>query len=222
MRAMILAAGRGERMRPLTDDVPKPLLQVGNKALIEFHIEALVKAGVHEIVINHAWLGEQIEKKLGDGHAYGAHITYSVEGEQALETAGGIIQALPLLGDKPFILINGDIWSDYPVQQLPEEPEGLAHLVLVDNPSHHPEGDFVLTDHQLALNGQPRLTYSGIGVYRPALFAKLAPGVRPLAPILKDAIAAGQISAEHYQGQWLDIGTPQRLQQLDQQLRTQP
>ncbi len=219
MKAMILAAGRGERMRPLTDTTPKPLLKVNEKCLIEFHLENLVKAGFHNIVINHAWLGEQIEDFLGDGRAYGAHIRYSPEGE-ALETGGGIYRALPLLsdGDTPFVVINGDIWCDYPLQQLHNKLKGLVHLVLVDNPQHNANGDFAWVDGRLAVQGTPKLTFSGIGVYHPALFAHCQAGKFPLAPLLKTAIQNGQATAEHYQGQWMDIGTPERLEILRIQL----
>ncbi len=221
MRSMILAAGRGERMRPLTDTTPKPLLEAGGQTLIEYHLQALKRAGIEEVVINHAWLGEKIEALLGTGERHGLHIRYSPEAPTALETAGGIIQALPLLGDEPFLVVNGDIWTDYPFERLPDQPEGLAHLVMVDNPPQHPEGDFVLSRGQLRPEGPgPRLTFSGIGVYRPELFAGLAPGVRPLAPLLVEAMAQGQVSGEHYQGQWSDVGTPERLEALRRQLAT--
>lgn len=219
MKAMLLAAGRGERMRPLTDTTPKPLLEVAGKALIEYHLEALHRAGIGEVVVNHAWLGEVIEARLGDGRRYGLHITYSPEIPAALETAGGIIQALPLLGDAPFLVINSDIWTDYPLLRLPRAPDGLAHLVMVDNPPQHPAGDFHLQDGRLSAEGEPRLTYSGIGVYRPELFAGLPPGVRPLAPLLREAMQAGKVSGEHYTGAWFDIGTPERLAELDRRLR---
>lgn len=218
MKAMILAAGRGERMRPLTDNNPKPLLKVAGQSLIEYHLKNLRKAGISDIVINHAWLGEKIEQELGDGSCYGLNIEYSAEGE-ALETAGGIQKALPLLGNEPFIAINGDIWTDYPIASLPEEPAGLAHLVLVDNPAQHPEGDFMLQAGKVLPEGEACLTFSGIGLYRPELFGELAPGKSPLAPLLRTAMAAGQVSGEHYQGLWFDIGTPERLQQLDELLR---
>jgi MurNAc alpha-1-phosphate uridylyltransferase len=216
MKAMILAAGRGERMRPLTDQTPKPLLQVGGKALIEYHIESLAAAGIQEIVINHAWLGDQIESALGNGDRFGVSLSYSAEGN-ALETAGGIIRALPLLGDV-FIALNADIWTDYPLGELPDSPEGLAHLVMVDNPPHHPQGDFVLQNGHLNIDPGTRLTFSGIGVYRAELFAGLADGVRPLGPLLCEAMQAGKVSGEHYHGQWMDVGTPQRLDELDRQL----
>ncbi len=219
MKAMILAAGRGERMRPLTDNTPKPLLKVGAQCLIEYHLDHLVKAGFTDIVINHAWLGEQIEEKLGDGSAYQARIRYSPE-TSALETGGGIYQALPWLSDghTPFVVINGDIWCDYPLQQLPQQLSGVAHLVLVDNPQHHPKGDFAWQHQHISLADTPRFTFSGIGVYHPALFAECSPGAFPLAPLLKTAIAQQQVSAEHYAGVWMDIGTPQRLQALEEAL----
>ena len=221
MRAMVLAAGRGDRMRPLTDHTPKPLLEVRGKALIEYHLAALQQAGVNEVVINHAWLGEQIESRLGNGDRYGLRIEYSPEIPEALETAGGIIQALARLGTEPFIVINGDIWCDYPLQRLPHHPDGLAHLVMVDNPPHNPQGDFCLNNGSLQAEGESKLTYSGIGVYHPQLFAGLEPGIRPLAPLLRNAMAAGQVSGEHYRGRWYDIGTPERLAELDLQLKTQ-
>ena len=221
MRAMVLAAGRGERMRPLTDNTPKPLLEVGGKALIEYHLAALQQAGVNDVIINHAWLGEQIESRLGNGDQYGLRIEYSPEIPEALETAGGIIQALPRLGTEPFIVINGDIWCDYPLQRLPHHPDGLAHLVMVDNPPHNPQGDFCLINSSLQTEGESTLTYSGIGVFHPQLFAGLAPGIRPLAPLLKKAMASNQVRGEHYRGRWYDIGTPERLAELDLQLESQ-
>lgn len=220
MKAMILAAGRGERMRPLTDQTPKPLLQAGGKALIEYHLDNLTQAGIEAVVINHAWLGEQIETALGDGRRYGLRIVYSREGE-ALETAGGIQRALPLLGDGPFIAINGDIWTDYSLASLPPEPAAMAHLVMVDNPPQHPAGDFMLQAGRLLPEGPACLTFSGIGLYRPELFAGLKPGKSPLAPLLRAAMARGEISGEHYPGRWFDIGTPERLQELDRMLTRQ-
>jgi len=218
MKAMILAAGRGERMRPLTDTVPKPLLKAGGRMLIEYHIQALVRAGIRDIIINHAHLGSMVETTLGDGNQYGANITYSPE-FVALETGGGIYNALPLLGCGPFIVVNGDIWTDFPLETLPKEPDSLAHLVLVDNPIHHPNGDFVLKDDFVRLEGEPRVTYSGIGVYRPELFDECQSGAFPLAPVLRHAIANHEATGVHYQGRWMDIGTPQRLQELDLMLR---
>lgn len=220
MKAMILAAGRGERMRPLTDQTPKPLLKVGGKALIEYHLDNIKRAGIDEVIINHAWLGQQIETALGAGRRYGLRIEYSREGE-ALETAGGIQRALTLLGDEPFIAINGDIWTDYPLQSLPPLPTGLAHLVLVDNPPQHPAGDFMLQAGRLLPEGDNCLTFSGIGLYRPELFAGLAPGKSPLAPLLRAAMTRGEVTGEYYSGRWFDIGTPERLQELDQLLAGQ-
>lgn len=218
MKAMILAAGRGERMRPLTDTTPKPLLSAGGKALIEYHIEALARAGISELVINHAHLGQQIEQTLGDGERYGVSIQYSAEG-QALETGGGIFKALPLLGKEPFIVVNGDVWTDFDFSHLRQQSVSLAHLVLVDNPPHNPRGDFHLdSTHQVKTEGVPCLTYSGIGLYHPQLFAACDARAFPLAPLLRQAMAENKVSGEHYRGQWLDIGTPQRLQQLDQTL----
>lgn len=205
-------------MRPLTDHTPKPLLRVGDRALIEWHIVALAEAGMRELVINHAHLGDQIVNQLGSGERYGVNIQYSAEGT-ALETGGGIFRALPLLGDAPFLVINGDIWTDYPYRQLCEPPRGLAHLVMVDNPGHNPGGDFALQDGRLSETGQPCLTFSGIGVYRPELFAACEDGAFPLAPLLRQAMQNGQVSGEHYRGQWMDIGTPERLQWLDQRLQ---
>lgn len=211
MKAMILAAGRGERMRPLTDDTPKPLLRIGGQTLIEHHIHALAQAGITELVINHAHLGEQIVKALGDGDAYGVSIRYSAETGSALETGGGIFNALPLLGEAPFLVLNADIWTDYALDRLPEAPEGLAHLVMVDNPEHHPDGDFSLSNGRLSQSGPAMLTFGGIGVYRPDLFAGCRAGAFPLGPLLRDAMDGEQVSGEHYTGRWFDIGTPERL-----------
>jgi MurNAc alpha-1-phosphate uridylyltransferase len=219
MKAMILAAGRGERMRPLTDMSPKPLLKVGGDYLIAHHLHSLVAAGITEIVINHAWLGEQLEQALGDGHRYGAKIHYSAEGDVGLETAGGIRHALPLLGEEPFVVVNGDVWSDFEFSSLPSMPAGLAHLVLVDNPEFHPEGDFSLAQDDVRSDGVSKLTFSGIGVYRAELFETLSEGRAPLAPLLRLAMKAGQVSGEHYRGRWVDVGTPERLHALDEALR---
>jgi MurNAc alpha-1-phosphate uridylyltransferase len=225
MKAMILAAGRGERMRPLTDDTPKPLLPVGGKPLIQWHVEALAAAGFRELVINHAWHGGQIETSLGDGARFGVHIAYSPEGEQGLETGGGIFRALPLLtqgvGDTPFVVVNGDILTDYPFGRLHLAEGRLAHLVLVPNPPHHPQGDFTLDQGLVSAQGEARLTFSGVGVYHPALFEGCEAGAFPLAPLLRQAMREGRVSGEVYEGQWLDIGTPQRLQQA-QALRAAP
>ncbi|HKL54078.1 MAG TPA: nucleotidyltransferase family protein [Wenzhouxiangellaceae bacterium] len=219
MRAMILAAGRGERMRPLTDHIPKPLLEAGGKPLIVHQIERLRAAGIEQLVINVAWHGMLIENALGDGSALGVEIHYSREPEGALETAGGIRHALELLGNEPFLVVNSDVHCDFPIARLTGvKPVGHAHLVLVDNPAHHPEGDFALSDGQVVLDGEHRFTYSGIGLFRSEMFAALPPGIQPLRPVLEEAIAAGRVSGEHYPGTWLDIGTPERLDLLDRDL----
>ena len=217
--AMILAAGRGERMRPLSDSVPKPLLEAGGKPLIVHLIERLARAGIHNLVINHSHLGEQVEHYLGDGSRYGVRIAYSHEDGGGLETGGGIFRALPLIDADPFLVVNGDIWTDYPFERLPARVAGLAHLVLVDNPPQHPRGDFALRDGRVHAEGEPRLTFSGIGLYARALFAHCQPGKFPLAPLLRAAMAQGQVSGERYAGDWRDIGTPQRLEELDRELR---
>lgn len=218
MKAMILAAGRGERMRELTAKIPKPLLHADGKTLLEFHLEALRKAGIRDVVINVAYLGQRIIDFAGNGATWGLNIEYSREGDEPLETAGGIIHALPLLGEKPFIIVNADIWTDYPFKTLPISINGLVHLVMVDNPEHHPAGDFVLKDTTLSADGEHKLTYSGIGVYHPALFKDYTPGKRPLLPILQEAMHAGQAGGEHYRGSWMDIGTSERLQILEARL----
>ena len=215
VKAMILAAGRGQRMRPLTDHTPKPLLRVGRKALIEYHLEALRKAGVKDIVINVSHLSEQIRTSIGDGSDYGLIVQYSDEGKQALETGGGIFHALPILGSDPFLVVNGDIWSDYPLNSRRLTDRDLAHLVLVNNPDHNPKGDFVLQDGRIRSIGSPKLTFSGIGYYRPELFERCTGGKFKLAPLLSRAASQDQVSGEHYLGRWSDIGTPQRLQALD-------
>lgn len=218
MKAMILAAGKGERMRPLTLHTPKPLLPVGGLPLIEHHIRALAAAGFTELVINHAWLGEQIEAYLGDGARFGVSIAYSAEGEP-LETGGGIQRALPLLGAAPFLLVNGDVWCDYPFAALRRPLDGLAHLVLVDNPAHHPTGDFRLEAGRARPRGeQSGLTYSGIAVLDPALFDGCQPGAFKLAPLLVGAMARDAVSAEHYRGQWVDVGTVERLAEVERRL----
>ncbi|HEU0189208.1 MAG TPA: nucleotidyltransferase family protein [Gallionella sp.] len=244
MKAMLLAAGRGERMRPLTDLTPKPLLEAGGKPLIVYHIEKLARAGITDLVINHAHLGTQIETALGDGSMFGARIRYSNEGT-ALETAGGIAFALPLLlpspsrggiegGGEPFAVINSDIYCDYNFAHLAEHAAALkasrdiAHLVLVDNPPHHPNGDFLLhegrllptNDRRLTTNDS-KLTFSGIGIYKPALFANIARGTKAqLAPLLCAQIALGKVSGEHHHGIWMDVGTPERLAELDSQINS--
>ncbi|SIT23957.1 N-acetylmuramate alpha-1-phosphate uridylyltransferase MurU [Achromobacter sp. MFA1 R4] len=223
MRAMILAAGRGERMRPLTDRLPKPMLPVGGKPLIVWHLERLAAAGIRDIVINHAWLGHEIEGALGDGAAQGVRIRYSAEA-RALETAGGIAQALPLLGDDPFLVINGDIWCDWDPAQAHDlasraQPGG-AWLLLVDNPAHHPAGDFVLTaDGRVQAQGTPRLTFAGVGVYHPSLFMDVPRGqAAPLAPLLRQAMERDLARGARHTGRWTDVGTPQRLADLDAEL----
>jgi MurNAc alpha-1-phosphate uridylyltransferase len=225
MKVMILAAGRGERMRPLTDHTPKPLLMVGGKPLIVWHIERLARAGITDLVINHAHLGAQIETALGNGSQFDAQIRYSSEGT-ALETAGGIAYAMHLLGDAPFAVVNGDIWCDYNFTHLSAHAAALqasgnaAYLVLINNPPQHPNGDFGLL-HGRVTDSAPKLTFSGIGIYQPALFADIARGTKAsLAPLLRAQIALGKVSGEHYTGRWVDVGTPQRLEQLDKELRT--
>jgi len=250
MKAMILAAGRGERMRPLTDATPKPLLRAGGKPLIVWHLERLAAAGFRDVVINHAHLGAQIEAALGDGHAFGLSIRYSAEPPGALETAGGIAAALPLLGEAPFLVVNGDIWSDWDFAQARHQAQALgqeqAHLVFIDNPPQHPGGDFCLDGDRVrpagsALGVRPAgerasgssalgvrraadgrsdtLTYAGIGVFSPDFFAGVAPGaVMKLRPLLDAAIAQDKVSGERHAGRWVDVGTPQRLAELDQEL----
>lgn len=220
MKAMILAAGRGQRLRPLTDHTPKPLLRAGNKSLIEYHLEALRNAGFHEVVINVAHLPELIVHTLGNGERYGLNIRYSHEMPDALETGGGIFKALPLLGQEPFLVINGDIWTDYPLQNLPEHIEGLAHLVLVDNPPHVPQGDYVLSEGYVYLHGQQRFTLAGINIYHPQLFAHCKPGVFRVPTLINQAINLQLVTGEHFQGKWIDVGTLERLQQLEDYLAT--
>lgn len=218
MKAMILAAGRGERMRPLTDSLPKPLLAVGGKPLIVHHIEKLKAAGVTDLVINHAWLGHKLVEALGDGRAFGVSIHWSAE-ESALETAGGIVQALPLLGSDPFLVINGDTWLDLDYRTLVSQPLGdqLAHLWLVPNPPQHPNGDFSLQAGRVL--DAPALTFSGVGLYQPAAFADLPSGARKLAPLLRGWMAQGRVGGSLLAGEWRDIGTAQRLHELDDQLQ---
>jgi len=218
MKAMILAAGRGERMRPLTDHTPKPLLKVGGKPLIVWHLERLAKAGFTDVVINHAHLGEQIEAALGDGSQWQLNIQYSPE-KTALETAGGIANAMPMLGAGPFLVVNGDVFTDIDFAGLHLHEPNLAHLVMVGNPPQHPAGDFALTDEKIMPEGGEKLTFSGIGVYHPSLFADVVRGsAAKLAPLLKAAMAQGLVSGSHHQGAWYDIGTPERLHALDSQL----
>lgn len=219
MKAMILAAGKGERLRPLTLHTPKPLVRAAGVPLIEYHVRALATAGFDELVINHAWLGQQIEDYLGDGQRFGVAIRYSAEGEP-LETGGGIHRALGLLGGEPFLVVNGDIWTDYDFTRLRRPLRGLAHLVLVNNPPHHPGGDFSLVDAAVKEpegNGEA-LTYSGISVLHPALFEGCQPGAFKLAPLLRRAMADGQVSGECHAGLWVDVGTHERLAEVEQLL----
>ena len=216
MKAMILAAGKGERLRPLTLHTPKPLVRVGGVPLIEYHLRALAAAGFTEIVINHAWLGQQIEDYLGDGSRFGVSISYSPEGEP-LETGGGIFKALALLGDGPFAVVNGDIWTDYDFAALRQPLSGLAHLVLVGNPEHHASGDFSLDAGRVqdGVPGADTLTYSGIAVLDPGLFQGCTAGAFKLAPLLRKAMAAGQVTGEQLQGHWVDVGTHERLAEVE-------
>jgi len=223
MKAMILSAGRGERLRPHTDRTPKPLLQVGKYRLIEYIIQALVKAGITDIIINTAHLADQFPAVLGNGQQFGANITYSPEQQGGLETAGGIINALPLLGDEPFLIVNGDVWTDYDYQTLVHKSlptDHLCHLVMIANPAHNPRGDFAITSGLIQEEGPTKYTYSGIGIYHPALFAGLAVQRLALKPILLKAINQQQISGELYQGEWSDIGTIERLEELTTSLNT--
>jgi MurNAc alpha-1-phosphate uridylyltransferase len=236
MKALIFAAGRGERMRPLTDATPKPLLAAGGKPLIAWHLEKLAAAGVRDVVVNTSWLAPRFPGTLGDGARWGLRIAYSYEGPTPLETGGGMLNALPLLGDAPFLAINGDIWTDHDFARLPGAPRGDAHLVMVDNPEHNPHGDFALgTDGLLASQGEHCLTFAGIGLYRPCLFdswrqvigesegATETPPRFQLAPLLRDAMARDCVTGEYHAGGWTDVGTPERLAALDHALgRTMP
>lgn len=231
MKALILAAGLGERMRPLTNTTPKPLLEAGGKPLIAWHLEKLAAIGIDEIVINTSWLAEQFPEALGDGSRWGLKLHYSYERARPLETGGGMWNALPQLGDAPFLAVNGDIWSDYDFARLPKELDGDAHLVLVDNPGHNARGDFALRDDgAMESDGRHRLTFAGIGVYRPSLFdrwrdivgavqgAAETPPRFKLAPLLRAAMKQGRLTGELHDGRWTDVGTPERLAQLDAEL----
>lgn len=215
MKAMILAAGRGERLRPLTDHIPKPLLAVRGKALIVWHLEALARAGVREVIINLAWLGAQIRAALGGGERCGLAVHYSQEPEGALESGGGIYQALPLLGAEPFIVVNSDTYTDFDYADLEIAARSLAHLVLVPNPVQHPHGDFSLLHGDVLEEGAARFTYSGIGIYRPEFFADCTSGRFPLLPWLRRASAARRLQGEVFRGRWEDVGTPGRLAALN-------
>ncbi|MGH8027738.1 MAG: N-acetylmuramate alpha-1-phosphate uridylyltransferase MurU [Pseudoxanthomonas sp.] len=231
MSALIFAAGLGERMRPLTNRTPKPLLQAGGKPLIAWHLEKLAAIGVREVVINTSWLAERFPETLGDGAHWGLRIHYSYEGATPLETGGGMQHALRLLGDAPFIAVNGDIWTDFDFAALPAEPQGDAHLVLVGNPVHNQRGDFALDeDGRVHSDGPERLTFSGIGVYRPHLLENWRatigdiagvddhPPRFKLAPLLRTAMSLGAVTGSHHRGRWTDVGTPQRLEELDREL----
>jgi MurNAc alpha-1-phosphate uridylyltransferase len=214
MKAMILAAGRGERMRPLTDTVPKPLLRARGRALIEHHFASLARAGITEIVVNLGWLGEKLREHVGDGRAFGVRVAWSEEGYPPLETGGGIERALPLLGSAPFWLVNGDVFCDYAIAVRGLPPGTLAHLVLVPNPPQHPAGDFALEAGRVSNATAGRLTYSGLAILDPALVAGAKPGRFPLAPLLRAAADRGAVSGERYEGSWSDVGTPERLAAL--------
>jgi MurNAc alpha-1-phosphate uridylyltransferase len=216
---MVLAAGRGERLRPITDTTPKPLLLVAGKPLIAHHLEALARAGVRDVVINLSWLGDLIRAELGAGSNFGIRITYSDEGAVALETGGGIFAALSLLGPAPFIVVNGDIWTDIDFARLGLDADALARLVLVPNPAQHPRGDFGLDGENVIERESERFTYSGVGVYRPEFFAGCTPGKFPLLPLLKRAIAEGRLRGQMHRGEWCDVGTPERLAELDARVR---
>lgn len=217
MKAMILAAGRGKRLRPLTDELPKPLIKVAGKSLIEYHLLNLAKAGFKDIIINTAWLAEKIHQQLGDGTNYGVSIQYSDENE-ALETAGGIIKALPLLGNEPFLVVNGDIWCDLDFSTLPTNLTSQAHLVLVNNPEHNKNGDFAIQESLLKNTGKTMYTYSGIGIYNADFFSNQQLAITPLAPLLRNKCNQHLVSAQHYDGLWTDVGTTDRLQVLEKQL----
>ena len=217
---MILAAGRGERMRPLTDTVPKPLLRIGDQSLIEYHLNHLASHGFREVIINVSYRGTQIRQALGDGQRYGIRISYSDEDGDALETGGGIFRALPLMGSAAFLVINADIYCDFAFNPLEMPANSLAHLILVDNPPQHPNGDFCLYGNTLSMGAGKRLTFSGIGYYRPELFDACVPGKFPLAPLLHRAIAKNRVSGKHHAGQWSDVGTPERLQLLIESLNS--
>ena len=218
MRAMILAAGRGERMRPLTDSLPKPLLPAAGKPLLQYHVEALARAGITDLVINHARSGERIEAWFADGAAFGVNIRYSAEGDNPLGTGGGIKRALPLLGDDPFLVVNGDTWTDFPLETLKPASSCQARLVLVPNPAHHPRGDFALQENKVTDSGEPKYTFSGIGVYHPGLFRSVTEPVFALAPVLRQAMENRQVTGELYRGRWFDVGTPARLAEVEDYL----
>ena len=218
-KAIVLAAGRGERLRPITDTLPKPLVPVAGKPLIGYHLHALYRAGVRDVVINLSWLGDRIREELGDGRDYGVRIAYSDEGPVALETGGGIFNALPLLGPEPFLVVNGDVWTDIDFAALMLRDDADASIVFVPNPAHNMRGDFALEGDIVVERDSSRLTYSGVGIFRPEFFAGCSPGKFPLAPLLRRAIAAGRLRGALHRGDWCDIGSPARLAELDRRVR---
>ncbi|MBJ6978709.1 N-acetylmuramate alpha-1-phosphate uridylyltransferase MurU [Luteimonas sp. MC1895] len=235
MKALVFAAGLGERMRPLTDTTPKPLLEAGGRTLVAWHLEKLAAVGVRDVVLNTSWLAPRFPATLGDGSRWGVRLHYAFEGDIPLETGGGMLHALPLLGDAPFLAVNGDIWCDLDFAALPREPEGAAHLVLVDNPTHHPQGDFSLDDEgRVHGHGGPRLTFGGIGIYRPSLLQdwRATIGDMPgagddpprfkLAPLLRAAMDRNAVTGQHHRGRWTDVGTPARLEALARELEQPP
>jgi len=215
---MVLAAGRGERLRPLTDTLPKPLVVVGGRPLISWHLAALARAGVREVVVNLSWLGEQLRAALGDGREFGVAIRYSEEGPVPLETGGGILRALPLLGPEPFLVVSADVWTDIDFAGVHLEPDALAHLVLIPNPPHHPRGDFGLEGELVVSAAHERFTYANVGLYRPEFFAGCTAVRFPLLEPLNRAIAARRVRGELHRGQWCDVGTPERLAALNAKL----
>ncbi len=217
---MLLAAGRGERLRPITDTLPKPLVEVAGKPLIAYHLEALARSGVREVIVNLSWLGGLIRAALEEGDRYGLRITYSEEGPEPLETGGGIFKALPLLGPEPFLVVNADIWTDMEFSRnLPLEHDAHARIVLAPNPSHHPQGDFGVENGLVVERPSDRFTYTGVGLYRPEFFAGCQPGKFPLLPLLRRAIAARRLREAAFHGRWCDAGSPERLARLDASVR---
>ena len=220
MKAMLLAAGRGERLRPITDSLPKPLVRVGGRPLIAWQLARLAQAGVHEVVINLSWLGDQLRSALDDGREFGVRISWSEEGPVPLETGGGILQALPLLAPGPFLVVSSDIWTDIDFARIRIPANSQAHLVLIPNPPHHPRGDFGLEDGRVVDRETDRFTYANVGIYRSELFDGFSPGRFPLIAVLKRAMAARQVSGEIHPGAWYDIGTLERLAELEKRLQT--
>ena len=217
MRAMILAAGRGERLRPLTDETPKSLVEVGGRSLLERHLDHVRGAGIRTVVINLGWLGDRIVERVGSGRRYGLEVVYSQEGDNILETGGGIFKALPTLGDEPFLVINADIFTDMPVPDVALADDRLGHLVMVPSPEYRDGGDFDIVDGLIRNSSAQSLTFSGVAIYRPEFFADCEPGRFPLAPMLRDAAERGQLSGSLYEGRWADVGTPERLEALQEQ-----